>query len=209
MGKMSSGHHPILLATRNEGKLREIQAILGDLPIAWRTLTAFPHIPDAVEDGATFAANAARKAIHYSQHSGLWALADDSGLEVDALGGEPGVHSARYAGDLANDAANNAKLIDALRGIPDSQRTARFQCALALASGATIIAQAEGTVEGLIIDHPRGTNGFGYDPHFLVPSLSVTTAELPREVKNARSHRGQALQRILPRLLKLCGIPMT
>ncbi|HEY3244147.1 MAG TPA: XTP/dITP diphosphatase [Phycisphaerae bacterium] len=186
----------LLLATSNPGKLREIRQILSGLPIEIKTLADFPDIQPPVEDEPTFEANALKKARHYARRTGLWTLADDSGLEVDALGGAPGVRSARYAGENAGDTANNAKLIAALAGVPAERRTARFRCAAVVSDGSRVWASAQGTVDGLIIDTPRGQNGFGYDPHFLLPQRGVTTAELPPEEKNRISHRGQAMRRI-------------
>jgi XTP/dITP diphosphohydrolase len=190
----------ILLATRNPGKIREIRQMTAASGWVWHGLDAFPGVPDAVEDGATFAENACRKALHYAQATKLYTLADDSGLEVDCLGGEPGVHSARYAGTPRNDAANNRKLVAALADVPLKRRTARFRCALALARPGELLIETEGVVAGLIIDEPRGDNGFGYDPHFLIPALGRTTAELPPAEKNALSHRGQALRDMLRRM---------
>ena len=190
----------ILLATRNAGKIREIRRMTAAGDWVWHGLDAFPGVPAAVEDGATFAENARRKALHYAQATGLCTLADDSGLEVDCLGGEPGVHSARYAGTPRDDDANNRKLVAALAGVPLERRTARFRCALALARPGELLVETEGAVAGLIIDEPRGDNGFGYDPHFLIPALGRTTAELPPDEKNALSHRGQALRDMLPRI---------
>jgi XTP/dITP diphosphohydrolase len=194
---------PILVATSNAGKLREILAVMSDLPVQWSTLADHPPMAEAVEDGATFEANAAKKALHYARATGMWSLADDSGLEVDALGGAPGVHSARYAGPTQDSAANNAKLIASLRDVPAPRRTARFRCAIAIARNAEIIATASGVIEGVIVDEPRGDNGFGYDPHFWVPELGMTTAELEPERKNAISHRGTALLAIRPKLTAL------
>ena len=190
----------ILLATRNAGKIREIRQMTTTGDWVWHGLEAFPDVPAAVEDGATFAENARHKALHYAQATGLYTLADDSGLEVDCLGGEPGVHSARYAGTPRDDTANNRKLVAALAGVPLERRTARFRCALALARSDELLIETEGVVAGLIIDEPRGDNGFGYDPHFLIPALGRTTAELPPAEKNALSHRGQALRDMLPRM---------
>jgi len=194
----------ILIATGNPSKVKEIVAVLGEAhsapAIRWVCLTDLPTpIPEPVEDGATLEENAALKARYYSNAAGMWALADDSGLEVDALGGEPGVHSAYYAREFAardrseRDPANNMKLIEALRGVPAERRSARFRCCLALADGDRILATAEGHVEGVIIDEPRGQNGFGYDPHFFIPGMGKTTAELAPEEKNRISHRGRAL----------------
>jgi XTP/dITP diphosphohydrolase len=193
----------LLVATANPGKLREIQQILGGLPIALKTLADFPGIEPPSEDAPTFEGNALKKAQHYARRTGLWTLADDSGLEVDALGGAPGVRSARYAGEDADDAANNAKLVAALAGVPAERRTARFRCAAVVSDGARILASAEGAVEGVIIDAPRGRNGFGYDPHFLLPQRGVTTAELPPAEKNRISHRGQAMRQIGEQLRRL------
>jgi XTP/dITP diphosphohydrolase len=187
----------ILLATHSAGKLLEIREMTRGGPVRWRALDEFPNIGEALEDGATFADNARRKALHYAAGTGLHTLADDSGLAVDSLGGAPGVHSARYAGTPRDDEANNRKLVEALQGVSSYRRTARFQCAMALALDGEILLESEGVVEGIVIDEARGTNGFGYDPHFLIPSLGRTTAELSPAEKNARSHRGQALRHML------------
>ena len=193
----------VVIATTNPGKLREIRQVLGGLDVEWLTLDDFKGLPDVEEDTPTFEANAAKKALENARATGLWTLADDSGLEVDALGGLPGVISARFAGPQQDDAANNAKLIAELRDVPQERRTARFRCALALAGPEGILASAEGVVEGRIIDQPRGQNGFGYDPHFLIPALGRTTAELDPEHKNRISHRGQALRALHPKLAAL------
>lgn len=193
----------ILIATRNRGKLREIRDVMKDLPVTWLTLDDVPYVPTAVESADTFAGNAAQKARHYSTAAGLWTLADDSGLEVDALNGAPGIHSARYAGFPRDDDANNRKLIRELSGVPAADRTARFRCAVALADGDRILATAEGTVEGRVVDDPRGDNGFGYDPHFWVPDYGMTAAEMPPALKNRISHRGRALAAVKPRLIEL------
>lgn len=196
----------LLLATRSAGKIREIREMAASQDWIWRGLDEFPAVPDATEDGATFLENACKKALFYNEATGLPALADDSGLEVDCLAGAPGVHSAYYAGHPRDDSANNAKLIAALRGISQEDRTARFRCVLVLADHGKILLQTEGTIEGEIVDEPRGVNGFGYDPHFLVPRLGKTTAELPAPEKNAISHRGQALRAMLPKLAAWAGI---
>ena len=190
----------ILLATGNQGKMREVREIAAGLPLVWRGLDEFPGLPDVDESGATFAENARLKALHYARATGLCTLADDSGLEVDALGGAPGVRSARFAGTPRNDVANNRKLIALLADVPPALRAARFRCAMALAKDAQVLAETEGTFEGVICDHPRGANGFGYDPHFLVPERGLTAAELPSDQKHARSHRGQALRAMLARI---------
>jgi XTP/dITP diphosphohydrolase len=181
----------VLVATLNPGKLREVRGVLADLPIELAGLDEHSDWPHAVEDGETFEENAVIKARHYAALSGTYVLADDSGLEVDALGGAPGVHSSRYAGSERNAQANNAKLVAALAG-------ARFRCVVALAFGVEILATASGTFEGRIVDMPAGDHGFGYDPHFFVPDYAMTAAQLPPETKNRISHRGQALRSIRP-----------
>lgn len=192
----------ILLATGNPGKAREMSEILSAADaevfrqVRWRHLREFTGWPEAVEDADTFLANAEIKARHYSRLGRIWTIADDSGLEVDALGGEPGVRSARYAGEPKSDKANNALLIQRLAGVPDNRRTARFRCAVVLADGDRILASAQGAVEGRIVDAPRGSNGFGYDPHFWVNSAGMTAAEMPSDQKHAVSHRGQALRKL-------------
>ena len=196
----------LLIATSNRGKLREVRAILEGTAIELRTLDEFPDIAEAIEDGATFEENARMKALHYHHLTGLSTLADDSGLEVDALNGAPGVHSARFAGKQGDDAANNAKLVALLRGVPSERRTARFHCVMALAHGGRIAATTHGCVEGLIIDNPVGEQGFGYDPHFFLPDLAQTKAELSLEVKNRISHRGLALRAILPAIHRTLSI---
>ena len=196
----------LLIATSNRGKLREVRGVLGDLAILLRALDEFPAIEEPVEDKDTFAANARLKAIYYARHTGCWALADDSGLEVEVLDGAPGVRSARFAGIPRDDKANNAKLIAALRGVPAARRAARFQCAIAVANGKGVLAEASGVIEGVIVSKARGDNGFGYDPHFLVPELGKTTAELEPAVKNRISHRGRALAAIRPELERILSL---
>ena len=192
----------ILLATSNPGKCREFQQVLGDLPVTVATLADFPPVPEPIEDGETFAANARIKALYYAQRTDGWALADDSGLAVDILGGAPGVHSARYAAgrcpDEAGrdilDEANNQLLLENLTNIPDEARSARFVCHLTLADPENILLETFGTIEGRIGYGASGENGFGYDPLFFVPELGCTTAQLDPEKKNAISHRGQAVR---------------
>lgn len=190
----------LILATGNPGKRREIAQMLG-ASVAIKTLIDMPDAPEIVEDGDTFEANAIKKARILSQHAGRPALADDSGLEVDALNGAPGVYSARFAGPNATDAANNAKLLSLLSDIPDVRRTARFRCAMAIALPNGQVQTASGAWEGRILHAPRGTNGFGYDPLFFVPECGLTAAELPAEEKNRRSHRGSALRAMYPHIL--------
>ncbi len=185
----------ILVATTNEGKVREIRAVMCDLPIKWSFLADHPPVAAPVEDADTFEANAILKARYYAKKFDTLVLADDSGLEVDVLDGAPGVHSARYS-DEGTDAANNLKLIAALHGISQASRTARFVCCLALVQNDDVLLTSMGTIEGQIVDDARGTNGFGYDPHFFVPDEGMTTAEMPPEQKNKLSHRGKALASI-------------
>jgi len=199
----------ILVATTNQGKLREVRAVLAGLPVCITTLEDHAGLPEPVEDAETFEGNARRKALHYARLTDGWTLADDSGLEVDALGGEPGVRSARYAGPACNDAANNARLVRELADVSQEKRTARFRCVIALASPEVVLATASGVVEGMIIDDARGSDGFGYDPHFFVPEYGMTTAQMPPEQKNRISHRGKALRAIRPeieRLLAALGV---
>ena len=192
----------LILATRNQGKRREIQDMLGS-DIQVLSLEAFPNAPEVIEDGKTFEANAIKKAREIATYTGLPALADDSGLVVNALNGAPGIYSARYAGENATDEANNAKLVENLRNIPANQRTAHFCCAMALATPDGHIQTAEAIWKGRILTTPRGTNGFGYDPLFFIPTHHCTSAELSSDEKNRISHRGQALRAILPLILDL------
>lgn len=191
----------ILLASNNAGKIREFQAMFAEYAIDILPQAAFP-MPEAEETGLTFVENAILKARHAAQHSGLPAIADDSGLEVDALGGAPGVYSARYAGVGAGDAANNAKLLHELREVPDEQRSARFRCVLVFMRHALdpspII--AEGVWEGVMLRESRGAGGFGYDPLFFVPACGCASAELAADEKNRLSHRGQALRALAGKL---------
>jgi XTP/dITP diphosphohydrolase len=195
----------LVLASGNAGKLKELQAMLGDLPLQIVAQGEL-GVSDVPETGLTFVENALIKARHASAVTGLPALADDSGLIVDALDGAPGLYSARYAGSPTNDAANNAKLLDALREVPAERRTARFYAVIVLLRHANdpqpLI--CEGSWEGVILDELRGSNGFGYNPVFLDPALGLTAAEMDPAQKNAISHRALALQLLkqkLPALL--------
>jgi XTP/dITP diphosphohydrolase len=189
---------PLLIATGNEGKLREFKALLAALPFQLHSLAEL-DIPAPYESGRTFAANALLKARHAAAAGAVAALADDSGLEVDALDGAPGVLSARYAGPGADDAANNAKLLAALRGVSPERRSARYRCVLAFVRDADDAAPllAEATWQGRILDAPQGVNGFGYDPYFWLPDRQVTAAQLEPEQKNLLSHRGRAMRAML------------
>lgn len=183
----------IVLATQNQGKVKELKKLLEQTPVQLLSLTDFPHIPEVVEDGLTFRENAIKKAQQISQATGLIAIADDSGLEVDFLGGKPGVHSARYAGPQRCDADNNHKLLNQLANVPQDQRTARFCCVIAVAAPGGVVETADGICPGIIAFEPQGTGGFGYDPLFYVPEYNCTFAELSLEIKNKISHRGKAL----------------
>lgn len=184
----------LLVGTTSEGKLREVAAALAGLPVAVRSLSDIDSGAAPEEVGLTFEANAALKAMHYARRSRLLSLADDSGLCVDALGGAPGVYSARYGGTPRSDEANNARLLDELRDVPAERRTASFRCAMALSDGAAILARASGHVAGWILVEPRGDRGFGYDPLFFLPEWGRSMAELTAEEKNSVSHRGRAVR---------------
>jgi XTP/dITP diphosphohydrolase len=191
----------IVLASGNPGKARELGALLADFHAEVLPQSAF-NVPEAEETGLSFVENAILKARNAAAHSGLPAIADDSGLEVDALNGAPGIYSARYAGPGCSDADNNAKLLEMLRDIPEAERSARFQCVLVYMRHAEdptpLIVQ--GTWEGRILSELRGEGGFGYDPLFYVPEKDCASAELAAEEKNRLSHRGKALQALLAAL---------
>jgi XTP/dITP diphosphohydrolase len=190
----------LIVATRNAGKLREIRHLLEREGITVLGLDAFADLPEVVEDGDTFAANAAKKAETIARLTGRPCLADDSGLTVEALNGEPGVHSARYAGSQGDDAANNARLLRELADVPDHRRQAAFRCVMALCLPGESTRLFEGHVAGRILSVSRGTDGFGYDPLFLVDGFDRTMAELTMEEKNRISHRGQALRQVVTEL---------
>jgi XTP/dITP diphosphohydrolase len=190
----------LLVATLNPGKVREISAALAPTGIEVCGLDSIENPPEIEETGATFEANARLKAEGYSRLTDLFVLADDSGLEVDALGGAPGVLSARYGGPGLDDQDRNRKLLAALEGVEPERRTARFRCVLALARQGTTLATFEGVIEGLLLDEPRGYNGFGYDPLFFHPESGCTTAELTTAEKQRVSHRGQAIAAFLEAL---------
>lgn len=183
----------IVLGSRNPGKLRELQAALAHLPIEVRGLDGFPGVEPPEETGATFAENARLKALALARQLGAWVLADDSGLCVDALGGRPGVLSARYGGPSATDPERVELLLEELGDTEWRRRTGRFVCALALAAPEGILLEAQAACEGIITQRPCGHNGFGYDPVFYYPEFGVTFAEVPMERKNTVSHRGRAI----------------
>jgi len=182
----------LVLATRNRHKVIELVALLRDLGITIRSLDEFPDAPDVVEDGATCEANAIKKARAIAEFTGLPAVADDTGLEVDALGGRPGVYAARYAGENATYDDNCRKLLRELTGVPRERRTARFVTVAALALPSGDIQVAQGTLDGTIAEEASGTVGFGYDPVFFVPALGKTLAQLSADQKNKISHRAKA-----------------
>jgi XTP/dITP diphosphohydrolase len=198
------GRPRLLLATRNAGKIRELRGMLASAGLELTTLADHPEAPDVEETGESFEANARLKASAAAKATGLWALGEDSGLEVDALGGAPGVRSARYAGQHGDDEANNARLLRELRGRSD--RGARYVCALALARpDGEVVAITRGVCEGAITEEPRGSRGFGYDPLFVAQGQRVTNAELMPDEKDALSHRGAAVRSLLP-LLAVHGL---
>ena len=182
----------LVLATRNRHKGEELAALLGGLGITIRTLDEFPDAPEVVEDGDTCEANAIKKARTIADFTGLPAVADDTGLEVDALGGRPGVYAARYAGEDATYEDNCRKLLLELRGVPRERRTARFLTVAAIALPLDGVRMAQGALDGVIAEEARGALGFGYDPLFLIPELGKTLAELSADQKNAISHRAKA-----------------
>ena len=193
----------ILLATHNAGKVREIRRLAMGHPWHWHSLDDFADVPPAVEDAETFAENARRKALHYNAATGLPTLADDSGLEVDCLGGAPGVHSARYAGEGASDKDLMRVLLAKLEGVPLEERQARFRCVIAVAWPSGRVETVEGTREGVIAQEPRGDNGFGYDPVFYLPDYHRTMAEIPMGQKNRISHRAEAARKAVTLLHEL------
>ncbi|MFH1067584.1 MAG: RdgB/HAM1 family non-canonical purine NTP pyrophosphatase [bacterium] len=185
----------LLVATRNRGKARELAAMLGE---GWRveTLADFPQIPEVAEDGATFEGNARKKALEVSAFYEGWVLADDSGLEVDFLGGKPGVFSARYAGEPADDARNTEKLLSELKNVSREKRGAQYRCVLVLAERGKVLARAEGVCRGAIANAPEGSGGFGYDPVFVPEGYHQTFGELAAEIKGQISHRSQAMREL-------------
>ncbi|MGB2807177.1 MAG: XTP/dITP diphosphatase [Sedimentisphaerales bacterium] len=204
---MSGNTKKILVATTNPGKAAELQAML-DADVNWLTLADFPDIPEVKEDGTTFIENASKKALGYAKATGLWTIADDSGLVIDALDAAPGIESARFSGVKSPDRTlidhkNIAKVLELLKGVPFDKRTARFVCSLCLANPDEILIQTQGTLEGLITEKEIGENGFGYDPVFFVPHMDKTVAQLNREEKNAISHRGNAIRKLKPLLAQL------
>ncbi len=199
--------HKIVIASTNPGKLTEIRAML-DIDIEFKSLSDFPDLEEVPEDGTTFAENARKKALGYANQTGLWTIADDSGLMVDVLDGAPGVKSARFSGAKDKersliDHKNIAKVLELLKDVPIEKRTARFVCCLCLASPEKVLLETQGTLEGIIAKREIGTNGFGYDPVFFVPHLNKTVAQLTADEKNSISHRGNAIRKLKPLLKEL------
>lgn len=199
----------ILIATKNPGKIAELRALLDiDQDIQWLGFDDFDEIEEVIEDRETFAENSRKKAIEYAKAARCWVIADDSGLVIDALDGRPGVKSARFTAEKQTDRTlldhkNMAKVLQLMEGIENQKRTARFVCHIALASPDKILAQAYGTLEGLIATEQIGENGFGYDPIFYLPKLKKTVAQLNKQQKNAISHRGNAIKKLKPLLLNI------
>ncbi len=186
----------LVLATRNRHKVREITDLLGDLPVDLLSLDGFPDVTPVQETGATLEENAVLKATSIARATAFLSLADDSGLEVDALGGAPGVHSSRFAGEGASYEDNNRKLLSLMENLPPEKRKARFRCVAALAEPSGVVKLFQGTCDGWIDREPRGSFGFGYDPVFVVPEWGQTLAELGPEVKNRISHRANAIANV-------------
>jgi XTP/dITP diphosphohydrolase len=194
----------VVLGSRNRKKSREVAEILAPHGIELVSIAEFPDAREVVEDGATFAENAAKKASQPALTLGRWVIGEDSGLVVDALGGRPGVYSARFSGPGATDESNNAKLVHELAAVPPEVRSAAYVCSIALSDPrGAIRLMAEGRCRGLIIDEPRGDNGFGYDPYFLIREYHRTFGELPARVKHQISHRARALAAFVPGMVKL------
>lgn len=190
----------VVVASKNRGKIEEIKAALAHLSLSVMAVADCLDVAEPEETGLTFAENAELKARYYAAATGRICLADDSGLEVDALAGAPGVYSARFAGEHATDAQNNAKLLHLLSAVPAQQRTARFRCALAFFDPAGFLITAEGTCEGRILETYRGDGGFGYDPLFYLSEYEKTLAQMTLDEKNAVSHRGKALRALAAKL---------
>lgn len=196
----------VVLATRNAHKTEELSALLSKLPVRLLSFRDFPDMPDVVEDGETLEANAVKKALAVAAATGLPSLADDTGLEVEALAGAPGVRSARYAGESTDWEANNRKLLAELVGLPLERRAARFRCVMALATTDGAVTTAEGVTRGVILDEERGDGGFGYDPLFLPDGHARTYAEMTASEKNAVSHRGKAVIKARELILALLSV---
>lgn len=204
--RLMTNFPPLILSSRNRKKSQEIAEILAPQGIVVQSVADFPSVAEVIEDGATFAENAAKKAAGPAQQLGRWTIGEDSGLMVDPLGGAPGVYSARFSGPGATDESNNRKLLAELASVPPERRTAAYICTIALADPTGAIrVTAEGRCRGTIIDEPRGANGFGYDPYFLIREYHRTFGELSSRVKHQISHRARGFAQFIPQLLKLFG----
>lgn len=197
----------LVLATANKGKIQEILSILSDLRISFLSISSVPGHVATIESGLTYAENASAKARAAARLAGMWALADDSGLEIDALGREPGPHSSRFLGPGATDRDRNQRILELLKGIPVERRTASFHCTVALAGPGRELFLTHGTCDGIIAQVPAGDEGFGYDPIFVVPERGVTMASLPFDVKNRISHRARAIEKTKRLLQSLSSSP--
>lgn len=195
----------VVLATRNEGKVREFVELMRDLPVQIYSLDAFPQIPELAEDGGTYTENAVSKASTVAALTRKVSVADDSGIEVDALSGAPGPQSRRFLGERATDSARNARVLKLLRKVPSAQRTARYRAVVAVAVPEGAVRTFEGVCEGQVLTAARGTHGFGYDPIFFVPAFGKSMAQLPVPVKNRISHRARAFAAARPYLRKLAA----
>ncbi len=188
----------LIVASRNKGKVGEIKELLAGLPYKVTSLLEYPNLPDVVEDGKTYRANALKKAIEIAKCTGKLTISDDSGLEVKALGNAPGIYSARFAGEGASEDAKNKKLLAMLKGVPLSKRQARYRCVIAFVDGkGKEIAVVQGTCSGLIAEKEQGSNGFGFDPLFILKRYNKTFGELPASLKASISHRARALKKFL------------
>ena len=186
----------LVVATQNQGKMREIRDLLKEFDLKITSIADYPDAPEIIEDGETFADNAVKKAVALARHTGKLAMGEDSGLEVTALDNRPGVYSARFAGEEATDETNNAKLLELLKDVPASRRQARYRCCAALVQGDKTLTMVEGSCSGLITTEARGTNGFGYDPLFLIEEHDKTFGELDLSVKAQMSHRARAMDKV-------------
>ena len=197
--------HELIVATKNSRKLKEIRELFADLNLKITSLADYPDFPSIVEDGDSFHSNAVKKAVTISSRTAKLVMGEDSGLEVKALDNRPGIYSARFAGEGATDEANNSKLLKMLEGVPTAKRQARYQCFVALAYQGKIIDVVNGRCSGIITEELKGSNGFGYDPLFLIPRYKKTFGELPSRVKAQISHRSRALKKLRTALEKFLG----
>lgn len=186
----------LLVATKNQGKLREIRELLKEFDLKITSIADYPNCPEIVEDGKTFAANAIKKAVVIGKFTGKLTLGEDSGIQIKALGDQPGIYSARFSGPNATDEKNNDKVLSSLKNVPLSKRQARYRCFAALSDGDKLVGVVNGSCGGVIVDERRGTNGFGYDPLFLIPRYKKTFGELDPSIKAKISHRARALKKL-------------